>query len=165
MRAAVAFIAAALFCIGCAAADGFVTDWAGVYERHFQNGLVSGETFESTDRLDIVPIDADSAYVEISLSFYNGHECGFSGVFQAEGADLVYREREPPDYREQCVLAISRTNGEMVLGDKDGACRQDTCGARGGYDGASLPVSSQRPMTDAELERYTPQITEARSKL
>jgi hypothetical protein len=151
MRAAAAFIAAGALGIGIAWAGDITEDWAGHYERSFENGLVSGETYTSTDVLDIVRIDAQSAYVEASLQFYNGHECYFSGVFQAEGESLVYREREPPpDYREQCILTFTRTDGEMRLEDANGSCRQETCGARGGYSGTTLPIASQRPMTDEE---------------
>jgi hypothetical protein len=148
-------------CVGFASAGDISNEWAGVYQRSFENGLVTGERYESTDTLEIVRLDAQSAYVELSLHFYNGHECSFSGLFQVEGESLVFREPNPPPDREQCALTITRADGQMALGDANGACRIGTCGARGGYDGASLPISSRRQMTSAEIDRKTPQITEA----
>ena len=45
MRAA--FIAAVALGIGVAAAKDITSGWAGHYERHFENGLVSGERYMS----------------------------------------------------------------------------------------------------------------------
>ena len=160
MRHAAIALGVAVGLAACAAAATTITTgWDGVYERRFENGLVSGERFESTNSLDIFRIDDQSALVEIDLAFYNGHECAFTGVFQVEGESLVYREPESevPDYRGQCVLTVARENGEMMFGDESGNCR-DTCGARGGYNSVSLPVASQRPLTDEERTRAMRQL-------
>jgi hypothetical protein len=158
-RAAVVVGCAAAIAACAAAATTLTTDWDGAYEHRFENRLVSGERFESTNSLDIFRIDDQSALVDIALEFYNGHECAFTGVFQVEGESLVYREPESalPDDRGQCVLTIVRENGQMVLGDENGDCR-DTCGARGGYDDVALPVASQRPRTNEEHARTTRQL-------
>jgi hypothetical protein len=154
MRAAVA-LGVALVIGACASmAAEPSSEWSGVYQRSFDNGLVSGETYRSTDSLLISGIDEHSAVVEIGLSFYNGHQCAMEGIFQVEGEALVYREPETdvPDYRGRCEMRITRVNGDMMLSDENGNCRE-TCGARGGYDGATLPISSHRPLTAEEHVR------------
>ncbi|MCX7360233.1 MAG: hypothetical protein NT015_19090 [Alphaproteobacteria bacterium] len=137
-------------CACAAAATNVAAQWDGRYEDRFENGLVSGETFESTNVLDVLRIDDQSALVEIGLEFYNGHECSFSEVFHVEGEALVYREQGTSDPAEQCTMTITRTSDAMVLHDENYGCAHGTCGARGGYDGISLPVASRRAFSEAE---------------
>jgi hypothetical protein len=117
-----------------------------VYKRRFPNATVDGDRYESEDVLEIVRLDADSAYVRSRLEFYNGHSCASWFVARVEGDALVYREPNPPAHRGQCVLTIRRDGEVMRFGDESGACTREFCGARGSYNRRKLPVSSQRPI-------------------
>ena len=112
---------------------------AGVYKYRFQNGAVGGETYVSEDILEIVPVDADRAYVRLALQFYNGHECAISGIAHLKGGDLVYGTTFPGS-GDRCRLVLRPTaKGISIFEDENGACRASTCGARGGYGYAAGP--------------------------
>ncbi len=129
---------------------------AGVYKDHFQNGLVTGETYRSEDVLEIVPTGPTAAYVRTILEFYNGHSCSLSGIAHVEGADLVYRE--PPSKKVgdvPCVLHVARKGAKVELSDEDGSCKA-YCGARGSLSGDDFPASSRRVI------RYMPRLKASR---
>jgi len=144
-RTALCVALALMLGAGAAFASSITTDWAGVYKRRFENGMTSGERYESENVLEVVQIDAHSAYIRTRLNFSNGHQCSFYGVAQVEGESLVYREPNPPAYRGQCVLTLSRVDGQMVFSEADDSrCYIGRCGARGAFNRQTLPVSSQR---------------------
>jgi len=130
---------------------------AGVYKTRFNNALIGGETYASENILEIVPVRAAAAYFRIHLEFYNGHECAISGVAKVNGDTLVYRGPDDID-NHPCVLSLRRArDGVHIYEGENGACRNQTCGARGGYgfkpDGAAdFPVTSRRPI------RYLPRL-------
>ena len=129
-----------------AAAVWLPESFAGVYKDRFENGLVSGETYQSEDILEIVPTGPDAAYVRTSLEFYNGHQCSLSGIAHTEGADLVYREPAAKQIGDtRCVLHVARKGADVVLSDEDGSCKV-YCGARGSLSGDSFRASSRRPI-------------------
>ncbi len=130
---------------------------AGVYKTRFKNGLIDGETYVSENVLEIVPYRDGAAYFRIHLEFYNGHECAISGIADAVADALVYRG--PSDYAgAPCVLTLRRErDGIHISEGENGACRNQTCGARGGYgfktDGsADFTVASRREI------RYLPRL-------
>jgi hypothetical protein len=106
---------------------------AGVYKHRFANGDVAGDKYTSENILEIVPVAADAAYFRLHTEFFNGHECGISGVARQEGQSLVYAG--PNDYQgKPCRLTLaSGAKGIRIFEDENGACRNQTCGARGGY--------------------------------
>jgi hypothetical protein len=114
----------------------------GIYRKRFQNSDTGGNRFMSTDELQIVQIDKNSAYFSVGLSFYNDHACGLYGTASVENGALVYRngDRGPA---ELCELQIKRARGVISLSDVGGHCRY-SCGARGGYNGAEFRISSRR---------------------
>jgi hypothetical protein len=143
LRAAVLFVAIAA-CTGLALATDITSEWAGVYKERFPNGLVTGETYESENVLEIVRLDAESAYVRATLQFYNGHSCSIYGVARVEGESLVYHVPATPGDRERCMLTLTRVGDAMRFGDANGACQLRSCGARGSFEGIEMPVSSRR---------------------
>lgn len=127
----------------------------GVYRRSFRNGDVSGAKFTSTDILEIVPFGKGSAYFRAELHFFNGHVCEASGIVESEKGALVYRDdsRGP---EEPCVLRLVPGRGRIRFEDVDDHCRKETCGARGGYDGAAFALSRRRRIADPGRLKASP---------
>jgi hypothetical protein len=132
-------------------ASGLPALMAGVHKTKFKNALVGGETYVSENILEIVPVRGRAAYFRIHLEFYNGHECAISGVAEANVGALIYRGPDDVD-NHPCVLSLRRArDGVHIYEGENGACRSQTCGARGGYgfkpDGAAdFPLTSRRPI-------------------
>ncbi len=139
-----------------------VTALAGRYAKHFQNGFVDGSKYWSDDVVEIVPIDATHAYFRADLQFYNGHECGISGVAKAVGNTLVYKEKTPQLEGEQaCKLTISVKGKSLLLDDGDGSCHY-YCGARGTLTKFDfIPAASKRPITYMDRLKGSSEYKEA----
>ncbi len=151
MRIALALAATSVPILGMAAAL-LPASLAGVYKTRFKNGLVTGESYQSEDILEIVPTGPRAAYVRTHLDFYNGHQCGIYGIAHLEGADLVYREPAAKQIGDRrCVLHVTQKGAKVVLSDEGGSC-MGYCGARGSLSDDSFPVSSRRPI------RYMPRL-------
>ncbi|WP_158923038.1 hypothetical protein [Acidisphaera sp. S103] len=119
---------------------------SGRYSKHFVNGMVDGERYDSDDVVEIVPVAEDAAYIRASLQFANGHACDISGVAEAEKNQLVYREPVSQSLNgQQCVLRLSRVGSKLQLDDGAGSCHEMHCGMRGTLTWA-LPFESQRPI-------------------
>ena len=97
--------------------------------------------YPSDNVLEIVPVGAEAAYFRTQLEFANGHECNFSGVADLSGSSLVYRDPE-----QQCELHLDVTSGKIAFDDKGGHCREQSCGARGGYSGVTFDLKARRPI-------------------
>lgn len=125
-----------------------VSQLAGRYSHRFANGLVTGERYTSEDVVEIVPVDANHAYVRMELQFFNGHSCSLAGITRAEGKALVYHEpaSASPIQDAQCVLTLKRDGAKLRWSDGEGSCRSH-CGARGGMSDGDLPWTSRRPIT------------------
>jgi hypothetical protein len=158
MRALIAFAIALCVGVGVAMATDITTQWAGVYKLRFENALVSGEVYESENILEVVPLDAQSAYVRAHLEFANGHSCSLYVVMNVEGDRLIYREPNPPAHRGQCIVTLDRVNGEMIIDEtEESECGAAHCGARGSLRDQRLPVSSQRRIRYMERLRASVQ--------
>lgn len=130
---------------------------AGVYKTKFENALVGGEPYLSENILEIVPTRGRAAYFRIHLEFYNGHECAISGIADARGDTLIYRGPDDVD-GQPCILSLRRArDGVHIYEGENGACRNQTCGARGGYGftpngAADFAAATRRPI------RYLPRL-------
>jgi hypothetical protein len=63
----------------------------GVYKRRFKNGDTSGDTYQSEDIFEFVPVSPVAAYIKLHLEFFNGHECNVAGVTECKAVDaFVY---------------------------------------------------------------------------
>ena len=134
---------------------------AGVYKSHFQNGLVSGESYTSENILEIVPYKAGAAYFRIHLEFFNGHECAMSGIAEARVDRLVYVGPKDDD-GAPCTLTIRHAaNGVHIYENENGACRNQTCGERGGYGYKPNGPADFKP-ADRRPIRYLPRLLASR---
>jgi hypothetical protein len=156
LRIGVLAAAAALATTAFAAARLDIDSIAGVYKQRFENGLVTGETYESENVVEVVKVSPTAAYVRADLEFYNGHQCAIRGIAKLEGDALVYRPTERIEGFGPCELSLSVKDGKLAFGDKDGACRSYYCGARGGFDGIAFPLASRRTI------RYMPRLLASR---
>ncbi|MEJ1976039.1 MAG: hypothetical protein WDN49_07915 [Acetobacteraceae bacterium] len=124
---------------------------AGVYKHRFANGLVTGEKFQSEDVLEIVPYQAGAAYFRIHSEFYNGHMCDIAGIATASADHLTY-DGPKDDSGAACTLTIRQArDGIHIYENENLACKNQTCGARGGYgfrpDGApDFKLTDRRPI-------------------
>lgn len=147
-----------------AAAPSLVSALAGRYSHHFQNGMVSGERYQSDDVVEIVPVDAGHAYLRLSLQFYNGHSCSLSGIARAERDELVYREPASKQVGDQqCAISVRRRGGKLSWTDGNGSCRA-YCGARGSLTDGDLPWASRRRITYLPRLRASSQFHDAMSE-
>ena len=140
-----ALVVAALMCCAATGASSPVTTLAGRYSEHFQN-IDGGHSFWSDNVMEVVPVDADHAYLDIALYFPNGFSCGFAGVAKAEGDALVYRAPVTSDTGRKCVLSVRHKGADMLLDDGDNSCK-DYCGMNGSLGDMTLPWKSKRPIT------------------
>jgi hypothetical protein len=132
----------------------------GLYTHRFRNGDVSGAKFTSTDKLAIVRVDRGAAFFRTELNFFNGHICELSGIAEAEKGALVYRDdsRGP---EEPCRLRLVPGRGRIKFEDVEGHCRKESCGARGGYDGAAFKTASRRTLDELEKLKASDEYKEA----
>jgi hypothetical protein len=132
-RSSLAALVLALALPAVAAAPGLPAALAGVYKHRFANADVQGDHYTSEDVLEIVPVSGDAAYVRLHLDFYNGHICDISGVARQAGQSLVYDGPADVDGKPCRLTLASRGDGVHIFEDESGSCRNQTCGARGGY--------------------------------
>jgi hypothetical protein len=136
-----------------------VDSLAGVYKKRFQNALVSGEKYTSEDIMEIVTLAPDRVYLRLALQFDNGHSCSFRGVAHVAGDALIHRSKGRSG--GGCELSLSRRDGNLVLDDKDGHCRDYGCGARGSFEGTSFPQASRRDIRYMDRLKASRQYKEA----
>jgi hypothetical protein len=138
--------------LGAAPAAGPMS-WLGRYEVQFDNGLVTGERYTAVNVMELAPYSPTAAYLSLELEFYNGHQCAFYGVVDVAGDHFVYHQKDGSD--PPCALTLSRKGRKMVLGDANGACTMQGCGARGTLDGIDFPVSARQAIDDLPELRAT----------
>lgn len=133
---------------------------AGVYRERFANGTVDGHDYRSENILEIVPRTPASAYFRTHLEFFNGHSCDIWGIADRQADALVY---DGPVNLEghRCHLRLTVADGKIRFADPDGACRADTCGARGGYDGIDFKLGSRQPIRYLDRLLASPEYAEA----
>lgn len=122
----------------------------GVYKMKGTRALVSGEKYKAEDILELVKTgQPKSLYFKTKLNFDNGHQCFLFGVAQyRKNGDFVYQQTGDLG---TCVLQIKVEKDLIALNDLDGKCRENSCGARGGFDGVKFPLTKRRPIRYLEL--------------
>ncbi len=125
------------------AAPGVIDKMAGVYKDRFENGAVTGETFQSENVVEIVKITPSTAYIRAELKFYNGHTCSLTGIADVDGDGLTYRNKDG-SLNQPCHLHVAIKGGKLVLND-DLTCK-NYCGERGSFTNIGLPAKSKRPI-------------------
>ena len=124
----------------------FLDKIAGVYRNRFTNHFVRPEdgTYQSEDVLEVVPLDEKTAYVRMSLQFFNGHSGAIYGVATIQGRTLVYDNTKVG--ADHCVVQYIWGNKEIVTKadyDETPGCSYYH-GARGSLNGAQFKRSSKR---------------------
>lgn len=121
---------------------------SGVYNARHEAYMADGQRYAAEDILEIVKVSDTTAYFRLHLEFNNGHMCDLSGVGDFIAEAMVYRG--PLNSRgDPCNLSFSANAEGIVLTDANSACRDISCGARGGYghgQEASFKFSQRRPI-------------------
>ena len=115
---------------------------SGRYRHSFTSGDVQGDTFKAVDKLQIAGVSGTSIHYSLYLNFYNGHTCSREGtaVYKANGAFI---DEVKDDSAETCYFEIIPTSTGVRLNDPNGACKAQSCGARGGYNGAGFSFAQR----------------------
>ena len=143
----------------------FLDKIAGVYRNRFTNRFVRSEDgiYQSEDVLEVVPLDKNTAYVRMSLQFFNGHSGGIYGVATVQGRTLVYDNRKAGS--DHCIVQYIWEDKEIVTKadyDVTPGCTHYH-GARGSLNGAKFKRSSKREiryMTRLKASREFREATE-----
>ncbi|MDP9651957.1 hypothetical protein [Paraburkholderia caledonica] len=115
----------------------------GVYKRKFKNGDTSGDTYQSEDIFEFVPVAPSAAYIKLHLEFYNGHECNVAGITEYKAVDaFVFQDPDGPN-GNRCLLSIKLDGNTVSFNDPNGNCMK-FCGARGGFGREDFDVSQRR---------------------
>ena len=133
---------------------------AGAYHRHVSGAFMNGKEYGAEDVLEIVPVSPTTAYVRTLLNFGNGHVCSMYGVFDAVGADLVYRDPTRVEGEAPCVLKLRVRGPRLEFDDGQETCRGD-CGARGSWGGEGFPLTARRPIAYMSRLRASRQYRDA----
>jgi hypothetical protein len=147
------------------AADKLIGDIEGVYKHRFQNGLVTGEKYQSEDVVEIVRYDDTRIYVRAELQFFNGHECSISGIARYDGGRFAYDEPPSDPGAQACHFQIGVDGKAIRFGDADGVCRASHCGARGGLDGYTIARDSKRRIRYMDRLKNSNEYRQAVSEL
>lgn len=146
-------------------ADQLIGEIEGVYKHRFQNGLVTGEKYQSEDVVEIVRYDATRIYVRAELQFFNGHQCSISGIATYDGGKFVYDAPSPDPDTPACHFQVGADSKAITFRDPDGACRFSRCGARGGLDGYTIARDSKRRIRYMDRLRNSAEYKQAVSEL
>lgn len=117
---------------------------AGRYYRQFPDAMMDGTKYRGEDIVEIVPVGPRAAYVRGHFDFANAHVCAISGIAEAAGATLVYKDAA--HYGAPCVLTVSRSGKSLRFDDNGGTCSA-YCGARGSLSELEVPYGSKRAIT------------------
>jgi len=119
---------------------------AGEYHHSFANGDVQGDHYRSTDTLTITPVGQASIHFDAQFNFYNGHECSLSGgALYRKNGSFVYDDdpKNAIEGQPVCHLGIKPTATGVTFEDYTGGCKMISCGARGGWNGASFTFAER----------------------
>jgi hypothetical protein len=117
----------------------------GGYQHSHRNGDTSGDTYWTTDTMDIEKVSDRSIRYSLELYFYNGHECSREGeaTYTSRG---VFLDQEQNDSGDICYFEIIPTTAGIKLGDPTEKCRDNSCGNRGTYDHAYFSFKRRTPL-------------------
>jgi hypothetical protein len=121
----------------------------GLYSKNqkiwvIESDLEDAEVVHS-NTLQISATSQTTAEITVHLMTNNGGRCGLSGSAKIEGQDLVHRSLVPVVSQKgtvmaQCELHVSRVGNKMKLTDVGDVCRERSCGATIGFDGAEFDI-------------------------
>lgn len=104
----------------------------GSYRHTFRNGDMSGDTYWSTDTLEIQRASDHSILYSTELNFSNGHSCSKSGeaIYNSKG---FFVDHGKNDIGETCYFEVIPTATGVDFGDPTGQCKETNCGTRGSF--------------------------------
>ncbi len=145
-----------------AAPPNYIDTVEGVYKHHFQNGLVSGESYLSEDILEIMKVTQETAYIRYDLNFYNGHTCALWGIAELEQDKLIFRD---PNKDTSCVLSIETRGKQLISNDitpqgAEQSCHY-YCGARGGFNNVIFDIAAKRKISYTKTIKASKEFKEA----
>jgi uncharacterized protein len=119
-----------------------IPEFSGLYSRSDEACFVANNDDgvacegEAESSIYISPAGRDRAWIEVSLWFFNGHSCSFSGAARLQ--DGIWRAvHVESDSELSCALELHRTDsGLRTEASED--CRM-YCGARGSLQQIELP--------------------------
>lgn len=123
----------------------------GVYKRRFKNEYMSGDTYESEDVFEFVPISDSAAYLKMYLNFFNGHRCSIAGVAEYKKVGGFVFQDDDDAVLDQCLLTVTLTGDKIDFTDPTGSC-QKFCGTRGRFSNKGFELNRRRTI------RYMPII-------
>lgn len=124
----------------------------GSYEYTFPNRLMDGTQYTSKNQLLIMRDSQNTAYFNTHLDWANGHSCDLAGIADIKSqSTLVYRVSSIMN--KTCRFEINIQSNKIVFGDKDGACRLISCGARGMLDEVEFELKSRKQIKPAVIKK------------
>lgn len=134
----------------------------GVYKNHFQNGLVTGESYMSEDILEIMKVTPQTAYIRYDLNFYNGHTCALWGIADLEQDKLVFRD---PGKDTSCTLSIETKGKQLISNDITPQSAEQNChyycGARGSFNNVIFDIAAKRKISYTNRIKASKEFKEA----
>jgi hypothetical protein len=136
----------------------FFDEIAGVYKIKFNNGLISGEKYQSENILEIMPIDRHKVYIRMKLEFFNGHVGDIYGIATQKGNSLIYQNKT-----ENCLVQWV-WNKNNVTSHTD-YTKYPGCsyfhGQRGTLDNIVFPIKNRRDIRYLETIRNSQEYKSA----
>jgi hypothetical protein len=152
MRAGIVLLALALQ-VQAAEPTALIGQVEGVYKHRFESGYVTGpgqpDAFHQVeDIIEVVRYDDNSVYLNVKLEFYNGHQCGISGIASYADGAFVYRTPDIQPGAPDCQLKLGVRGDQIFLTDRatpEGASTcKSFCGVRGSMGDYTIARSSKR---------------------
>lgn len=130
-----------------------IKDIEGAYEQRIDKPGKPGDKFEVEDRIELLRLNDDSAYVHASLTTPEGHRCTVFGVASYEKGALVYRDPSPPLSGDQCTLSVSLAGDSLRITDRIAPKGPSTCRAlcttRSNLGDYSVPLARREKIGNA----------------
>jgi hypothetical protein len=117
----------------------------GSYRRKQHNGDTSGDTYWTTDTMDIESATDHSIRYSLEMYFYNGHQCSRQGEAKYTSRG-IFVEEEQDDSGGKCYFEIIPTTTGIKLGDPTEKCRENSCGNRGTFDHGFFSFKARTPL-------------------
>ncbi|MES2317859.1 MAG: hypothetical protein V4631_10235 [Pseudomonadota bacterium] len=133
-----------------------IKDVEGVYKNRFPAKIVvpgkADEKYEAEDVVEIVRHNDESIFVRASLTFANGHRCGFGIIATYTNGTFVYNDPNPDlTDKQSCMVTISTRGESLLLTDRAKAKGPSTCkalcGARESLGDYAIATSKKAKIT------------------
>ncbi len=142
-----------------------INEIEGVYKHRFKNGLVTGESYQSEDIIEVIRYSRDAVYFRASLQFFNGHACGIYGIARYADGAFIYKSGQVSQATPACTLKLSVDKHNLHISDRVTANSASTCsafcGARGSLGHYEISRNKKRKIRYMPLILKSQQYSEA----